>query len=104
MLSYHHSVFSNFTSETLQSLLFVLKKLGDIKKMVNIGVYNQYYYCIIHKQILPNNDFIKPNGMCNLRCSGTESFLNYDSLSFVILIALSFISLTALLTSSKRFE
>lgn len=64
----------------------ILQKLGDIKKMADWCL--QSVLLLYNSQASPpHNDFIKPNEMCNLRCLGTESFLNYASLSFVILIA-----------------
>lgn len=65
---------------------FILKKLGDIKKIVDWCLQSVLLLCNSQAS-LPHNDFIKPNEMCNLRCLGTESFLNYARLSFVILIA-----------------
>lgn len=42
--------------------------------------------------------------VCHLRRVGTQSFLNYASLSFVVWTALFVISLAALLISQKRHK
>lgn len=75
VLYYHLSVFSKFYFLDMTTPAFLCWKTWWQRKR-QIGVYNPYYYGVMRQQVLPNNDFIKPNEMCNLRCLGTENFLN----------------------------